>query len=143
MQIILKLLALLDDKYILEQRNFGNILKIFALSKIHEKDMRKFITFKDGIFKYNENNIIQPANLISNLVLLFIDITDNFLMVEAKDNCWMNKDRYYYYCQIGEIIYLPEYNDLDSFSKMTMFGRILKGRYLKFRIPLNNKDILQ
>jgi len=142
MQIILKLLALLDDKYILEQRNFGNILKIFALSKIHEKDMRKFITFKDGIFKYNENNIIQPANLISNLVLLFIDITDNFLMVEAKDNCWMNKDRYYYYCQIGEIVYLPEYNDLDSFSIMTMFGRILKGRYLKFRIPLNNKDIL-
>ena len=70
--------------------------------------MRKFITFKDGIFKYNENNIIQPANLISNLVLLFIDITDNFLMVEAKDNCWMNKDRYYYYCQIGEIVYLVE-----------------------------------
>ena len=34
------------------------------------------------------------------------------------------------------------YQDLDSFSVMTMFGRIFKGRYLKFKIPLYNKDIL-
>ena len=141
-QIILKFLTLLDDKYILEQRNFGIILKIFALSKKHEKDMRKFIFFKDGIFRFKGYNIIQPSNLKSYLVLLSIDITDNFLLIEAKDNCWLNKERYYYYCKIGESFYLPEYKELDSFSVMTMFGRIFKGRNLKFTIPLKNKDFL-
>ena len=141
-QIILKLLKLLDDKYILEQRNFGNILKIFTLSKKHEKDIRKFISFKDGIFRFNGYNITQPSNLKSYLVLLSIDITDNFLLIEAKDNCWLNKERYYYYCKIGESVYLPEYKELDSFSVMTIFGRIFKGRNLKFAIPLNNQDFL-
>ena len=95
-QIILKLLKNLDDKYILEQRNVGNIIKFYSLSKKHDKDMRKFITFNDGNLIYNGYNIIQPANLKYLLILLFIDIKDNFLIIEAKDNCWLNKERYYY-----------------------------------------------
>ena len=141
-QIIIKLLKILDDKYILEQRNVGNIIKIYALSKKHEIDMRKFITFKNGFLKYNDYDIIQPVNLKSFLVLLFIDLKDNFLLIEAKDNCWLNKERYYYYCQIDNIVYLPEYNDFDSLILKSMLGRIFKGRKLKFQIPLNNIDIL-
>jgi len=141
-QIILKLLKILDDKYILEQRNVGNAIKFYALSKKHEIDMRKFITFKNGILKFNGYDIIQPVNLKSFLILLFIDLKDNFLIIEAKDNSWLNKERYYYYCQIGKIVYLPEYKDFNNLSVMSMFGRIFKGRNLKFQIPLNNIDIL-
>ena len=141
-QIIIKLLKRIDDKYILEQRNVGNIIKIYALSKKHDKDMRKFIRFEDGMLKYKGYNIIEPMETKFLLNFIFIDIKDNFLQIEARNNCWLKKERYYYFCKIGESIYLPEYKDYDYISSMTMFGRIIKGRIVKFQIPLTNKDSL-
>ena len=141
-QIIIKLLKILDDKYILEQKNVGNIIKIYALSKKHEKDMRQFIRFKEGALKYNRYNIIEPKHTKYLLILQFINIKDNFLLIEATNNCWMKNERYYYYCQIGQSIFLPEYKNCDSLSIMTMFGKINKGRIVEFKIPLKNYDII-
>ena len=139
-QIIIKLLNRIDDKYILEQKNVDNIIKIYALSKKHEIDMRKYIRFEDGILKYNGYNMIEPMKNKFLLTFKLIDIKDNFLQIEAMDNCWLKKERYYYYCKIAEKIYLPEYKDCDCISLITMYGAIIRGRIAKFQIPLKNKD---
>ena len=104
-QIIMKLLKRIDDKYILEQKNARAILKIYALSKKYGKDMRSFIKFEDNKLKYHEYNIIEPKEINNLLNLRFIDIKEYILEIEAIDNCWLQRERYYYYCQIGQNIY--------------------------------------
>ena len=140
-QIIMKLLKRIDDKYILEQKNARAILKIYALSKKYGKDMRSFIKFEDNKLKYHEYNIIEPKEINNLLNLRFIDIKEYILEIEAIDNCWLQRERYYYYCLIGQNIYFPEYKDSDYFSLTTMFGRIIKGRIVSFQIPLKNVNI--
>ena len=140
-QIIIKLLKQIDDQYILEQKNVGNKIKIYALSKKHEKDMRKYIKFENGKLKYNGYNMIIPEKNRNLLNLKFVDIKDNFLLIEGRDNCWLQKERYYYYCQIGKNIYLPEYKEMNSISLKAMFGTIIKGRITSFQIPLTDNHI--
>ena len=140
-QIIIKLLKQVDEQFILEQRNVGNNIKMYALSKKYEKDMRQYIQFKKGKLKYNKYNLMIPEKNRNLLNLKFIDIKDNSLNIEGRDNCWLQKERYYYYCQIGEKIYLPEYKDCDAISLKIMFGTVIKGRIVKFQIPLNNAHI--
>ena len=137
----MKLLKRIDDKYILEQKNARAVLKIYALSKKYGKDMRSFIKFEDNKLKYHEYNIIEPKEINNLLNLRFIDIKEYILEIEAKDNCWLQRERYYYYCLIGQNIYFPEYKDSDYFSLITMFGRIIKGRIVSFQIPLKNVNI--
>ena len=140
-QIILKLLKRIDDQFILEQRNVGNKFKLYALSKKHEKDMRKYIRFEKGKLKYNGYNIMEPEKNRNLLNFKFLDIKDNFLHIKARDNCWLEKKKFFYYCKFGKHIYLPDYEEFDSLSLKTMFGTIIKGRIVNFHIPLTNTDI--
>ena len=140
-QIIINLLKRIDDKYILEQKNVGNNIKLYALSRKHEKDMRQYIIFENGILKYNGYSILEPEKNKNLLNLKFVDIKDNIFIIEAKDNCWMKKERYYYYCQIEKKIYLPGYREYNFLNSKTIFGTIKKGRIASFHIPLKSIDI--
>ena len=137
-QIILKLLKTIEEQYILEQRNVGNDIKIYALSKKYEEDMRKYIIYNKGKLKYKKYNMIDLDKTRNLLNLKYVDIRDNVLHIEAKDNCWMQKERYYYYCVINYKKFLPSYKVLNSISLRTMFGTINEGRIVYFDIPLDN-----
>ena len=140
-QIIIKLLKRIDDQFILEQKNVGNEIKIYALSIKHEEDMRKYIIFEKGNLKYSEYNMIELDKFRNLLSLKVVDIKGNTLHIEARDNCWMEVEKYYYYCVINYEKHLPSYEIIDSISIKTMFGTIIKGRIVYFDIPLKDKYI--
>ena len=99
-QIIIKLLKRIDDKFLLEQKNVEIIIKIYALSKKHKMDMREFIKYKKGKLKYKKYDIFKISNNKKLIILNFVDINDNFLQIEARDNCWMKKEKYYYLTEL-------------------------------------------
>ena len=137
-QIIIKLLKRIDDRFILEQKNVGNDIKIYALSKKHEKDMRKYIKFNNGKLKYKEYNILNLHKNKEILKIKLADINDNIFHIEAIDNCWMQKERYYYYCTINYKKYFPYYKVNNAISLKTMFGITIEKRIIYFDIPLDN-----
>ena len=140
-QIIISLLRRIKDKYILEQRNVQNNIKIYALSKKYNEDHRKYIKFDKGKLKYHNFLMIEPEKNRQILILKFIDIKDNFLNIEGRDNCWLQRERYYYYCKIGKNIFFPSYRDFKHLDLKTMFGTAIKGRILNFNIPIINTYI--
>ena len=140
-QIIISLLRRIKDKYILEQRNVQNNIKIYALSKKYDEDQRKYIKFDKGKLKYHSFLMIEPEKNRQILILKFIDIKDNFLNIEGRDNCWLQRERYYYYCKIGKNIFFPSYRDFKHLDLKTMFGTAIKGRILNFNIPIINTYI--
>ena len=46
------MLKIIEDKYILEQKNLPNIYKMFALSKKYNKDLRNDIIIYNDSFCY-------------------------------------------------------------------------------------------
>jgi glycosyltransferase involved in cell wall biosynthesis len=136
-QIIKDLLKRVDDEIILQQKNVGNIIKIFSLSVKHDKDMRKYIIYNNGSIEFKNHIIIEPEKNGNILVLKFIDIKDNVLHIEGKDNCWFQRERYYYYCQIGKSIFFPNYKDFNNLDFQTIFGIARKGRITIFDIYLD------
>ena len=59
--------------------------------------------------------------------------------MEAKDNFWMPKNKYFYYCKVGDKIYFPEYCEYSGYDFYTMFGLAEKGRGIIFNIPIESK----
>lgn len=62
--------------------------------------MREFIKYKKGKLKYKKYDIFKISNNKKLLILNFVDINDNFLQIEARDNCWMKKEKYYYLTEL-------------------------------------------
>lgn len=142
-KIIENLLNQIDDKYIYTQRNINNIIKFLALSKKYHKDIKEIITFEDGKFKFNNYTII--SNLIQNLFinLKFIEkLKDDILHLEGFDSCWIKREYYFYFCQIGNNYYMPKIENYEELGINTLYGKI-KGRTIKFDIlyGLNNQTI--
>ena len=76
-------------------------------------------------------------NNINNIIIWrFLEIKDNILHFEGKDNFWMLKEKYYYYCIIGNKQIFPYYLDYSGYDFYTMFGLVNKGRLIIFDIPL-------
>ena len=57
-ELIESVLKMIDDKYILEQKNFINAYKILALSKKYNKDIRYDVYFEKGCLKYSDYTLI-------------------------------------------------------------------------------------
>lgn len=143
-QIMVELLKQIDDKILLEQKNVGNRIKIYALSKKHGKDMRNNIIFDGGKLKYENRIMIDPEKDENLIIWKILDIKDNILHLEGKDNCWMKREKYYYYCKVGTKIYFPKYINFDNYDLKVMSLSIIKGRIIIFDIYLNDeigKDI--
>ena len=135
-KIILKLLNEIEDKYILEQKFASSRIKILALSKKYNRDIRYDIYFQNNYLIYSQY-ILTDFNNINNIIIWrFLEIKDNILHFEGKDNFWMLKEKYYYYCIIGNKQIFPYYLDYSGYDFYTMFGLVNKGRLIIFDIPL-------
>ena len=134
--IIEKLLKEIDDKYILEQKIVSYNFKLIALSKKYHKDLRYDITFENNSFKYFQNILFDVSKEKNIIVWRILDIRNNYLHLEGKDNLWFPKENYFYYCKIGNKTILPKYYEYPNYDVMSLYGIIQKGRIAIFDIPL-------
>ena len=137
--IIIQLLKEIDDKFILEQKFTSSRVKIFALSKKYNRDIRYDLIFENECIIYSRYvllNLKKDNNLVT---WRFLDIKGNILYLEARDNFWMPKNKFFYYCKVGNKTYFPEYFEYSGYDFYTMFGLTEKGRGIIFNIPIENK----
>ena len=134
--LIQKLLRNIDDKYILEQKGFNNKFKIIALSKKYNKDIRNDIIFDEGTFKYS-NYILENLKTKKNTIIWQkIAIENNILHLEGLDNLWFQREKYFYFCLVGNKTFkakIEKYKNNDLYS---LFGFVEKGKIIIFDIDL-------
>ena len=138
-QIIIQILKKIDDKYIIEQDIINYKTRLYALSVKNNQDMRNYIIFDKGHLKYKDIIFLDLIKNKNSLILNFIEIKDNLLHIEGKDNFGFKREQYYFFCKIGNEIILPEYKAFKPFNFKIMFGNIINGRIVKFNIPIKNE----
>ena len=139
--MIESLLNQIDDKYILEQKILNYKVKIFALSKKYHKDLRYDVILENNFCLYSDHILIDLNKNKDILIWRILEIKDNFLHLEGKDNFWMPREKYFYFCKKGNKTYLPTYYHYPGYDFRNMFGIIEKGRIVTFDIPLEHTDM--
>ena len=134
--IIEELLNIINDKYILEQKILPNIYIIFVLSKKYKRDLRNDFIFENDSFIYLNKIIINMKTEKNIIIWRILQVSNNTLHLEGKDNFWLPREKYYYYCKLGDRIYFPKYIKYSDYDFITMYGIIEKGRIVSFDIPL-------
>ena len=142
-KILVDILSNIDDRVILNQKSMYMNMKIYALSLKHGEDIRKKLVFDHNRLLYDNFSVLNLVNAKTLAVFSFIDIIDNVLYIEGKDNCWLENDTYDYFICYGEEIYRPTYYDCARFDVEVMDGIIEKGRAMKFAIPLAKDEETQ
>ena len=142
--VIERLLKQVEDKYILEQKIFPTRLQIFALSKKYNRDLRYDVTLSKHHFLYSHYILINLDSYSNVIVWLTLDIKENILHLEGEDRLWLPREKYNYFCKLGNKIFYPKYHFYSEFDFVTLYGYINKGRIVSFDIPLdiNNKENL-
>ena len=130
----------IEDKYILEQRFTSFKNKLFALSKKHKRDQRYDIILKKNSLIYSEYVIMNFKNNGNIIIWKFLEINDNILHLEGKEDFWMPKETYFFYCKIGDKVFFPKYYIYSGYDYITMYGLIEKGRVIVFDIPIKNTN---
>lgn len=136
-QTIDYLLKQIDEKYFLEQSIFPSFLKIFALSRKFKSDITNKIILRNKSFIYSNYNLL---NLNKYKYLIFwrkVDLSKNILHLEGEDKCWLPKDKFFYFCRLGNKTFYPKYYYYSGYDFNTMFGLIRKGRIICFDIILD------
>ena len=138
--VIENLLKQIEDKYILEQKIFPSKLQIFALSIKYKKDLRNEINLNNNLFIYSNYSLINLKSKNDVISWIILDIKGNVLHLEGEDRIWLPRDKFYYYCKLGNKIFFPTYSFYSGFDYVTMFGCIHKGRIISFDISLDIND---
>jgi hypothetical protein len=125
----------------MEQKNGDKKLKIAALSKKYNRDLRYDIIYENGTLKYKEYNLINLRTARNLIIWKKITIEKNILYLEGVDNLWIPKDNYFYFCKLGNKTFYPKIEPYSNNDFITMFGVIEKGKIISFNIPIENKDI--
>ena len=138
--LIENLLNKIEDKYILEQKIFPSRLIIFALSKKYKRDIRYDIILQNESFIYSNYLLIDLKTYKNIIIWKIMEITDNKLHLEGEDRFWLPREKFFYFCQLGNKIFFPKYYYYSGYDFVTMYGRASKGRIVSFDIILDIKD---
>ena len=137
--IIENLLNQIEDKYILEQKIFSSKLQIFVLSKKYNRDLRYEIYLRNNQFIYS-NYVLMNLKYYNEIIIwISLDIKENILHLQGQDRFWLPRDKFYYFCKLGNKIFYPKYS-YSGFDFITLFGNINKGRIVSFDIALDIID---
>ena len=121
----------------MEQKFTSYKNKIFALSKKYNRDLRYEIIYKDNLLIYSEYIIINLKS--SNIIMWkFFELKGNLIHFEGKEDFWMPKETYFFYCIIGNKTFYPTYKLDSRYDYYNMYGLIEKGRVLVFDILIQN-----
>jgi len=134
------LIKQMNDRVIFKQKEMFMNMKMFCLNKKYGRDVRKDLVYDHGNLLYNNLSALNLANAKTNIIWFFTEIRDGILYLEGKDNCWLARDSYEYFAQIGDEIYTPTYYHAPSFDFVNMFGVAEEGRAIKLVIPLKKGE---
>ena len=137
--IIINLIKQIEDKYFLEQKIFPSNIIFFALSKKYNMDIRHNIIIKKNSFIYSNMIIADLKYYKSIIIWKRVEIKNNILYIEGKDNLWLPREKYFYFCRLGKKYFYPKYSFYSGYDIITMFGIIRKGRIVSFEIELDIK----
>ena len=133
-----ELLQDINDKYILEQKSISNKFIIVALSKKYNRDLRNDIIFKDGLLIYSNYTFINLKKIKNIIIWKIIFIQNDILHLEGENNLWLPKEKYFYYCKLGNRTFYPKLEKFKLHDFNSLYGVIEKGNLLIFDIPLEN-----
>ena len=130
----------IEDKYILEQKFTSYKNKIFALSKKYNRDLRYEISYKNNLLLYSGYIIMNLKSNNNIIIWRFFELKGNKLHLEGKDDFWMPRETYFFYCKIGNKTFFPNYKSYSGYDYYTMYGLIEKGRIVIFNILIQNME---
>lgn len=139
-EMIVEELKQIDDRIILQQKSMYMDMKMYALNLKHEKDVRSDLVYDHTKLLYNNWSVLNLTDAKTLIILHFVDIIDNVLYLEGKDNCWLPNGDYTYSIEIDGKTYEPKFYDVPKFDTLGMDGVIYHGRGLKFSVPLKGKE---
>ena len=137
-RVIEEQLKQIEDKYILEQKFTSYKDKLFTLSKKYNRDLRYEVIFNNNLLIYSAYIIMNIKSSSNIIIWRFLEIKGNTLHLEGKDNFWMPRETYFFFCIIRNKTFFPKYNYYSGYDYYTMYGLIEKGRMVIFDIPILN-----
>jgi len=138
--LIQQILRQIEDKYILEQKILTLKEKLIALSKKYDKDIENEIILKNESLIYSKIKLINLKGKKAILVWRFLEIKNNILHLEGKENFYLSPDKFFYYSKLGDKIIYANYKDYSGYDLITMFGKSYKGRMIVFDIPIDKNQ---
>ena len=135
-----KLLRQIDDNYILEQKIFPSRLQIFALSRKYNRDLRYEIFLSHNCFIYSHFVLINLTSYFDTIIWINLEIKNDVLHLDGEDKNWLPREKFYYFCKLGNKTFFPKYSYYSGFDFVNMYGCISKGRIISFDISLDIYD---
>ena len=130
----------IEDKYILEQKFTSYKNKIFTLSKKYHRDLRYEVIYKNNLLIYSGYILMNLKSNNNIIIWRFFELKGNKLHLEGKDEFWMQRETYFFYCKIGNKTFFPTYKIYSGYDYYTMYGLIEKGRIVIFDILIQHID---
>ena len=130
----------IEDKYILEQKFTSYKNKIFTLSKKYHRDLRYEVIYKNNLLIYSGYILMNLKSNNNIIIWRFFELKGNKLHLEGKDEFWMPRETYFFYCKIGNKTFFPTYKIYSGYDYYTMYGLIEKGRIVIFDILIQHID---
>ena len=140
LSLIKGILKNIEDKYILEQKIVDNRFIMVAISEKYNKDLRYDMLFEKCKLRYKKYVMIDFKKKRNIIIWKKIYINNNKLHLEGVDNLWIPKEKYYYYCEVGNKIFIPNIENYSYYNFNSLFGVIEKGKIIIFDIPLENVE---
>ncbi len=138
--LIVDIIKQIDDRVILKQKLLFMNMKMFCLEKKYGRTVRKELEYDHGNLLYNNLSTLNLNNAKTIVIWFITEIKDGVLYLEGKDNCWLARDSYEYYAQVGEEKYYPTYYHAPAFDFENMFGVVEEGRGIRLAIPLKKGE---
>ena len=110
------------------------------MSKKYNRDLRNNIVFINHSFIYSGINILNLKTDKNILIWRILNIKNNMIHLEGKDNCFLKRKNFFYFCKIENKTFYPKYYDYCDYDLKTIYGNKNKGRIVKFDIPLENRN---
>lgn len=134
--IINKSLQYIDDRIILQQRNMGVASKVYALGIKYKKDIADELEYDHGKLLFKNINAINLLDVRSLLIFTFMNIVDDVLYIEGKDNMFLNRKDYTFYAETDGKTYTPELYETSKYDTYILGCNAFPGKGFKFAIPL-------
>lgn len=130
----------ISDRIILQQKNMGVGHKIYALNLKYGRDIRAEFEYEHARILFNNINVVNLLDIKSLLIFTFIDIVDDVLYIEGKDNCFLNRDEYSFYAVADGVKFYPEMYDTKKYDNVVLGEVAYPGRGFKMAIPLKKGE---
>ena len=134
--IINSLLLEIDDRIILTQKNMGVGAKVYALGIKYRRDITKELEYDHGKLFFNNIIVMNLLEVRSLLIFTFMEIQDDVLYIEGKDNLFLDRADYSFYATVNGKEYTPELYLTEKYDTPIMGLKAFDGKGFKFAIPV-------